>query len=35
MNLSTTALLGALAGFTINLGLPVARIRGFSPRIRG
>jgi len=29
------ALLGAIAGFTIFLGLPVARIRGLSPRTRG
>jgi ZIP family zinc transporter len=29
------ALLGAIAGFTIFLGLPVARIRSISPRTRG
>jgi len=29
------AILGALAGFTIFLGLPVARVEGISPRIRG
>ena len=29
------AILGAIAGFTIFLGLPVARVEGISPRIRG
>jgi len=31
----TASLLGAIAGFTIFLGLPVARLRGLSPRTQG
>jgi zinc transporter, ZIP family len=31
----TTILLGAIAGFTIFLGLPVARLRYLSPNVRG
>ena len=35
MSFSTTVLLGAIAGFTIYLGLPVARLRGLSSRTQG
>lgn len=31
----TAMLLGAIAGFTIFLGLPVARVRGLSPKVQG
>jgi ZIP family zinc transporter len=31
----TASLLGAIAGLTIFIGLPVARMRGFSKRLRG
>jgi ZIP family zinc transporter len=34
MSFSETVLLGALAGFTIFLGLPVGRLRSLSPRTR-
>jgi ZIP family zinc transporter len=34
LSFAQTALLGALAGFTIYLGLPVARLRLLSPRAR-
>src|SRR3954452_1931825 len=34
LSFGQTALLGALAGFTIYLGLPVARLRLLSPRAR-
>ena len=34
MNLPQTLLLGAIAGFTIYLGLPIARVEGISGRIR-
>jgi zinc transporter, ZIP family len=34
MSFSETALLGALAGFTIFLGLPVGRLQGLGPRTR-
>lgn len=34
MSFSETVLLGALAGFTIFLGLPVARLQSLSPRTR-
>ena len=34
MSFGETALLGALAGFTIFLGLPVGRLRMLSPRAR-
>jgi ZIP family zinc transporter len=35
MSQSTAALLGAVAGFTVFIGLPVARLRGLSPAIQG
>ena len=35
MDGTRVALLGAIAGFTIFLGLPVARIRSISPALRG
>jgi ZIP family zinc transporter len=35
MNHATAALLGAVAGLTIFIGLPVGRMRGFSKRLRG
>lgn len=35
MNQATVALLGAIAGFTIFLGLPIARVRGVSSRTQG
>src|SRR5215210_7755228 len=34
MSFSETVLLGALAGFTIFLGLPVGRLQSLSPRTR-
>jgi zinc transporter, ZIP family len=34
MSLPQTVLLGAIAGFTIYLGLPIGRIRGLSERVR-
>src|SRR6476660_5566233 len=34
MSFGETALLGALAGFTIFLGLPIGRLRLLSPRAR-
>ena len=34
MSFAETVLLGALAGFTIYLGLPLARLRALSPRAR-
>src|SRR3954467_15595953 len=34
MSFAQTALLGALAGFTIYLGLPVGRLQLLSPRAR-
>ena len=33
MDFAQTVILGALAGFTIFLGLPVARLKQISPRI--
>ena len=33
MSSSQTVLLGALAGFTIFLGLPLARVRSTAPRV--
>ncbi|HZV48186.1 MAG TPA: ZIP family metal transporter [Candidatus Dormibacteraeota bacterium] len=35
MGLTGTAVIGALAGFTVFLGLPVARLRGLSPGRQG
>lgn len=35
MNQSTAALLGAIAGFTIFIGLPIARLRGLSKGVMG
>ncbi len=35
MSHATASLLGAIAGLTIFIGLPVGRIRGFSKRLRG
>ena len=35
MTQTSVALMGAIAGFTILLGLPVARVRGLSPRVQG
>jgi ZIP family zinc transporter len=35
MNQSTAALLGAVAGFTIFIGLPVARVRGLPRSVQG
>src|ERR1700687_6075831 len=35
MDATRVAILGAIAGFTIFLGLPVARIRAVSARTRG
>jgi ZIP family zinc transporter len=35
MNHATASLLGAIAGLTIFIGLPVGRMRGFSKRLRG
>ncbi len=34
MSFTETALLGALAGFTIFLGLPLGRVTGLSPKVR-
>src|SRR3954452_2029525 len=34
MSFAQTALLGAIAGFTIFLGLPVGRLKGLSARMR-
>jgi ZIP family zinc transporter len=34
MNFTETVLLGAIAGFTIYLGLPLGRVRGISDRVR-
>lgn len=34
MSFSETVLLGAIAGFTIYLGLPLGRVRGISERVR-
>jgi ZIP family zinc transporter len=34
MSFAETTLLGAIAGFTIFLGLPLGRVQGFSPRAR-
>src|SRR5512146_2181234 len=34
MSLAQTVLLGAIAGFTIYLGLPIGRIRGVSEKTR-
>jgi ZIP family zinc transporter len=34
MSISQTLVLGAIAGFTIYLGLPIGRIRGISERVR-
>jgi ZIP family zinc transporter len=34
MSLSQTVLLGAIAGFTIYLGLPIGRVRGLSEKLR-
>ena len=35
MSLGTTALLGAITGLTILIGLPLARVRGISPSFKG
>ena len=35
MSQTSVAVMGAIAGFTILLGLPVARLRGLSPRTQG
>src|SRR3979411_1534896 len=35
MSSTTVALLGAIAGLTIFLGLPVARVRGLDVRVQG
>ena len=35
MSTTQTLLLGAIAGFTIFLGLPLGRVRNVDPRIRG
>lgn len=35
MSQTNVAIMGAIAGFTILLGLPVARLRGLSPRVQG
>ncbi len=35
MNIAELVFLGAVAGFTIYLGLPLARVRSVSPRLKG
>lgn len=35
MNSGVVSLLGAIAGFTIFLGLPIARLRGLKPSVQG
>jgi ZIP family zinc transporter len=35
MSQSTAALLGAIAGFTVFIGLPIARLRGLKPPVQG
>jgi ZIP family zinc transporter len=35
MSQATAALLGAIAGFTVFIGLPVARLRGLKPPVQG